>query len=140
MRITWEVSMRLPDGSWICSTCRVTCALKGYEEGMSASRPKICSHCKEPAEASWLAAEGDKRRLEGSSRKRSRTHCFPRRGVYVGFPLSCRLFSIQVGSRQGCSNQAGRSTMVLPEGLCLQTRGSRGVRNDRIGSMYRLWK
>ncbi len=23
--------MRLTDGSWICTTCRVLCSLKGYE-------------------------------------------------------------------------------------------------------------
>ena len=55
--------MRLTDGSWICSKCRVLCSLKGYEEGPLASMREICSNCKERAEASWLAAIGDKRRL-----------------------------------------------------------------------------
>lgn len=55
--------MRLTDGSWICSTCRAHCSLKGYEEGPLASMPEICSHCEKRTEASWLAAIGDRRRM-----------------------------------------------------------------------------
>ncbi len=55
--------MRLTDGSWICSKCRAICSLKGYEEGPLASKRENCSNCKEYAEASWLVAIGDTRRL-----------------------------------------------------------------------------
>ena len=55
--------MRLTDGSWICTKCRVLCSLKGYEEGPLASMREICSNCNERAEASWLTAIGDRRRL-----------------------------------------------------------------------------